>query len=684
MGSMTSISASTDTLDEPGVAPPLNRAPARSDGIPPEFKPLAADATAEQKDRHWYETVYQGDRVPQLTVRAVLTGALIGMLMSIGNLYMNLKAGFVAGINITACMLSYLAWSALRGASGGRLTQMSILENNCMQSTASAAGFSSTTALAGLFAALMMLDPAHRHAPWWLMAAFIFVTGAMGVFLAVPLKRQLINEAQLPYPTATAAAATLRSLYGRGREALRKAYSLVIALAAGVVSAVLSTAEDEFAALGRFFVWMRVHLVDVHLPGQLPAQGFGLIGGKPAVGFGFEPGVLMIGLGMIIGPRVGLSMLAASSALYFFIAPWLQGIDAAHAGVAGYVLSIPTAGGGKLYHPLRWALWGGASLLVFSSLTTLALQWRTVGRAFAMLRRGARTPASHGELERAMAAIEVPRAWMVAGLVPLAITMVALQVLAFGVAWWAGVLAVAMCFVLSLVVSRATGEADLSPSGAMGKLMQLLFAMISPPGAVGAAASVTQNVMSAGIAVNSSGAAADLLSDLKTGYLLGANPRRQFLAQFAGVFFGVLISVPAWYLMVPNFTALENYPNPAAQIWVAVARALTGGLNTLPPSILYAVLIAGAVGVALPLLEKALPKARPYLPSATGLGLGWVVPFSIPLSFAIGGVLASIWRRASPATEDTYSVPIASGLIAGESMVKALLAMLATTIGLMS
>jgi uncharacterized oligopeptide transporter (OPT) family protein len=242
---------------------------------------------------------------------------------------------------------------------------------------------------------------------------------------------------------------------------------------------------------------------------------------------------------------------------------------------------------------------------------------------------------------------------------------------------------VAMCFVLSLVVSRATGETDLSPSGAMGKLMQLLFALISPPAAVGAATSVTHNVMSAGIAVNSSGAAADLLSDLKTGYLLGANPRRQFLAQLAGVFFGVLVSVPAWYLMVPNFTALENYPNPGAQIWVAVARALTGGLSSLPPSILVAVLIAAGIGVMLPLLERALPKARPYLPSATGLGLGWVVPFSIPLSFAIGGVIVAVWRRLSRGTEDTYSVPVASGLIAGESMVKALLAMLATAIGLM-
>ncbi len=669
-------------LDRPQDSLPPARAQPMADELPPEFRPLPDSATPEEKDRHWYTSAYQGDRVPQLTVRAVLTGAVIGMLMSVGNLYMSLKIGLVFGVAITSCVLSYLAWSLLRAGSGGRLGQLSILENNCMQSTASAAGFSTCATFWVPFAAMLMLDPEHRHAPWWLVAAFTFTTGSMGVFLAIPVKRVLINYGQLPFPSGTAAAVTLRSLYGHGGEALKKAYALVIALAAGVISGVLTTAEDQLAALGRFFAWMRINLFDVHFSDQLPAQGFAQIAGKPLVGFGFEPGVVMIGVGMIIGSRVSLSMLAASAALYVFIGPWLHGLDAANAGVAGYVVSIPAVGGGAMFHPVRWALWGGASTLVFASLTSLALQWRTVGRAFTMLRR-ARVQRPQSELENAMASIEVPGSWMIAGMIPIGIAMVAIQFIAFGVAWWAGLIAVAMCFVLSLVVSRAVGETDLQPVGAMGKVMQLLFALISPPGAAGVQASVLQNVMSAGIAAGSAEASAELLSDFKTGYLLGANPRRQFLAQFAGVFFGTLVCVPAWYLMVPNIAALEKYPVPAAQIWVAVARALTGGLNSLPPSVLYAILVGAAVGLLLPLLEKALPKARGYLPSATGLGLGWVVPFSVTLSFAIGAILVSVWRRISPDTQETYSIPVASGLIAGESMIKAILAMLATAVGLM-
>jgi uncharacterized oligopeptide transporter (OPT) family protein len=240
-----------------------------------------------------------------------------------------------------------------------------------------------------------------------------------------------------------------------------------------------------------------------------------------------------------------------------------------------------------------------------------------------------------------------------------------------------------MSFILSLVACRATGETDTTPIGAMGKVMQLTFALISPPAAVGVQASITHNLMSAGVAANSASSAADLLTDLKSGYLLGANPRQQFLAQFAGVFFGTLAIVPAWYLMVPTIEALEKYPLPATQTWVAVARVLTGGLDSLPLTAKIAVLIGAALGVLLPIVEKLRPRWRPFLPSAMGLGLGWIVFFSNALAFSIGAIIVWIWNKAAPKNEETYSVPIASGLIAGESLMKAILAMAATAIGLL-
>jgi putative OPT family oligopeptide transporter len=673
------------TADSPliGLEGELLREPVSGSpgGLAPEFRPIAADASPEEKDRHWYTTMYQGDRVPQLTLRAVAMGAVLGMVMAISNIYTVMKVGWSFGVAVTSCVLSFVSWNALRGLSGNRLTAMSILENNCMQSTASAAGTTTGAALAVTFGALLILDPAHHHQPWWVILVFIATTGAMGVFLAIPMKRHLINQEQLPFPDGIAAATTLRSLYGRGREAMHKAYALVGALAVGAVVAVLTTAEDQFAALGRFFEWMRTHLFNVHLPDQVPERGIAQMDGKPMVAFGFEPSVLMLGAGIIVGPRVSFSMLAASGALYFFVAPWLHGLDLQNAGAAGYVASIPT--GGALFNPVRWALWGGVSVLVFSSLTMLALQWRTVGRAFTSLRRRAPQASPDSPIGAAMAAIEVPNSWLIAGIIPITIVMMLLQIVAFGVAWWVGLVAVAMSFVLALVACRVGGETNIPPLGPMGKVMQLLFALLSPPAAVGLQASLTHNVMSAGIAANSAGAGADLLFDLKSGYLLGANPRRQFLAQLIGVLCGTVASVPAWYLMVPDVSVLDKYPLPATQLWVAVARALTGGLASLPLSAKVAILIGAGVGVGLPLLERLIPKARAWLPSTTGLGLGWVIYFSAALAFSIGALLGMIWRRAAPANKDAYAVPVASGLIAGESIVKAIMAMAYTAIGLL-
>jgi uncharacterized oligopeptide transporter (OPT) family protein len=213
----------------------------------------------------------------------------------------------------------------------------------------------------------------------------------------------------------------------------------------------------------------------------------------------------------------------------------------------------------------------------------------------------------------------------------------------------------------------------------MGKVTQLLYAVL--PGAKGIE---SINLMAAGTTAAAAGAAADLLTDLKSGYLLGANPRRQFLAQFFGVFFGVIAVVPAWYLMVPTKKVLESMNPPATNMWRAVADLLTQGVNLLPRTALYAIVIGALVGAMLPVLEKLWPRLKPYLPSAMGLGLAWVVPFQNSFSFFIGGVIVSLWQKWNRKNSDTFAIPIASGLIAGESLVAAFIAIACTLVGLLA
>jgi uncharacterized oligopeptide transporter (OPT) family protein len=386
--------------------------------------------------------------------------------------------------------------------------------------------------------------------------------------------------------------------------------------------------------------------------------------------------VLLIAAGMIVGMRVSLSMLLGSVILYMWLGPQLVAMDVANAGKEGYINSIETVAKDTVYHFPRWGLWGGTALMVMSSLTVLAFQWKTIVRAFA--KGGGEAGSASAATEAEMKQIEVPFMWMVIGMVPITIAMVIIQMVAFSISWWAGLIAVAMSFVLSLVASRATGETDTTPIGAMGKVMQLLFALLKP-------GQVVPNLASAGIAANSASSSADLLTDLKIGYLLGANPRRQFLAQFWGVFFGTLAIVPIWYLMVPTKAALEKLPAPATQTWAKVAEVLTKGLDFLPESAKLAILVGAGVGVLLPTFERFVLPAqyRKYMPSAAGLGLSFMLPFYNSLAFTIGAIIAFAWSKMDKRSSNVYNVPLASGLVAGESLIAAFIAMLGTVNGLL-
>jgi OPT family oligopeptide transporter len=679
--------------------------------VPPP--PPDAAAPVEEREAYWLKHVYQGDRMPQLTIRAVLMGGAIGMLMSISNLYTVLKVGWLFGVAITACVMSYVIWNLMRALSFGRLSQMTILENACMASTASAAGYSTGSTIGTMFGATLILESKRvggnvetwTATPWLTVSIFTLCTAALGVFIAIPMKRQMINREQLPFPSGIAAAATLKSLYSEGRQAVRQAYALLTTLFLGVLVGVINSSSETYRnAVGegrivpRFFDWVdrtlfgwlpelwphfgfrqispNGQMVDAVVPasaladGTIAAATLDASRGKMLPGFGFEPSALLIAAGMIVGHRVTLSMLLGSVILYFGVGPWLIAQDTLNAGVDGYVRSVAMNGAETAYRLTVWALWAGTAVMITCSLTALALQWKVIVRSFNIFQRGSSSATG------AAASVEVPFKWFIIGMIPITIAMVAVAVIGFHIHWYWAVVAVGLAFVLSLVAARSTGETDTTPIGAMGKVMQLFFGLVQP-------GAIMPNLASAGIAANGASASSDLLTDLKTGYVLGANPRKQFIAQFAGIFFGTAAIVPAWYLMVPNSDTIQTYPLPSTIQWVAVAELLTQGVNMLPVTARWAILFGAIVGVMLPISERLSPKPiTPFIPSAMGLGLSWIMPFNNALAFAVGGVIQWAWSKLSRSSWSEYNIAIASGFIAGEGLIKALIAMSATVVGL--
>jgi len=619
---------STDTpAGAPSAGASLYDQPLRVDG----FK-----GTQEEVERQWFEEVYRGrgDSMPQLTRRAVLMGVALGGILSLTNLYIGLKAGWGFGVTITACIMSYAAWSLFLRL-GLAKTQMTILENNCMQSTSSSAGYSTGTTLVSAFAAYFMIN--NRALPLGLTFAWVFFLAVLGVTMAIPMKRQMINVEQLRFPTGIATAETLRALYSKGHRAVQSARALTYAAVTAAVS--------EFWSDGLRLVSRRLEPFGAgELVGRLDRVIFGPAWIGRTVTFVWDP--IFIAAGALMGIRAAASILLGGTLCWVVFVPVMQ---------ARGVIT------GTGYRDIvQWALWGGVSCMVVSGLLAFALQWRVIAKAFRGLRGlfgGARKPPS--ELER----IETPILWFVIGQAGSLAALCWLAKASFNMPVWQSVVAVGMSFFLALVACRVTGETDTTPTGAMGKVTQLVFGALNP-------GNMNVNLMSANITSAAAISSADLLTDLKSGYLLGANPRKQFIAQFCGIFIGTLATVLAFRVMVPTASVLgsDQFPAPAAQAWRAVAIALSRGFEALEPVKLWSIAIGGLVGALLTLLARWFPRHAKWMPSPAGIGLAWTFHWYYGFLFFVGALAAWLMERRSPEKAELYNYPVASGVIAGGSL----------------
>jgi OPT family oligopeptide transporter len=252
--------------------------------------------------------------------------------------------------------------------------------------------------------------------------------------------------------------------------------------------------------------------------------------------------------------------------------------------------------------------------------------------------------------------------WFIIGFVIVGILAMLLLIWMFSIHWWMGLIAVILTFFLAAVASRAGAETSVNPIGAMGKVTQLTYGVLAP-------GNVAANLMTAGITAGAACSCSDTIGNLKVGHMVGANPRKQFIAQIFGVIAGSLLAVPVYFLLVPDPNALggDKFPAPSALIWKGVAQALSQGLHTLPHSALVAVAVAVIAGIIIVVIERIFPKSRPFMPSPTALGIAMTIPASTSFSMFLGALIAWILEKKAPKWSEAYIIPIASGCIAGES-----------------
>ncbi|HEY4760818.1 MAG TPA: OPT family oligopeptide transporter [Thermoguttaceae bacterium] len=660
---------------------------------------VPANLEGEEAYRWWLKNVYRGDKMRQFSVRAILSGMLIGGVMSVSNLYVGLKTGWGLGVTITACIIAYAVFKSLEAIIPAyRKDPFTILENCTMTSAASAAGYLSTAGLVSSIPALYLTTG--RPLAAWEMIVWLISTTTLGVFMVVPLKRQLINIEQLPFPSGTATAATLKGLHTKGGKAVQQAKALFIC---AVVSSALKIWVDAWAPIMK---WLGHKLARPQLGESLANYAlpdtFPLFPGKLARNLmdyytiGCEGSVILMAAGAIMGIRVGVSLLVGTVFFYGILAPILE---------AYKVIEIIPGGSAFRSISAGWVLWPAVGLMVTAALTSFALRWRTIIRAFSGLTSIFNQSAKKDNLS---ARVEIPTWWFLVGIGLAGSSCVILGYILFDIRWWMSVLAVGITFILSIVAARATGETDITPISAMGKITQLTYGVIAP-------SNTTTNLMTASITAGASAQSADLLTDLKAGYLLGASPRWQTIAQLFGVIAGALVCVPIYTIIVktPAFNPdapgaqsatldtktetssggmpisssqtsgnhespdedlqtnllTKEFPAPSAAVWKSVAELLAKGLKELPPGSMIGMIVGGILGIIISLAEEFLPRRYiKWIPSATGLGIAGIIPAYNSISMFIGALAAWIWMKIHNKSGEDYIISGSSGLIAGESL----------------
>lgn len=680
-----------------------------SDAVPPEDefeveKETAAEATAEaaasttassvppdglseeEQNAWWMKNVYCGDQMRQMTFRAFFAAAGIGALMSISNLYVGLKTGWGLGVTITAAVIAFALFKSLEAILPGlRRNPLSMLENCTILSAASASGAISSAGLVSAIPALYLCTGQSMSV--WQMMGWLACVASLGCFMAVPLKRQLINIDKLAFPTGTATAETLRSLHSTGAKAMQQAKTLVLC---GVVGVLIKFWAEAWADLAKWLgdKWAWCQSLGQYIPA--PPYSYPLFPGETGrhwlsrYSLGFEPSLIMVAAGALMGIRVGISLLIGTVIFFGILGPLMDSLQ---------VVAIDP--GPKAFRGIvAWTLWPAVALMVTAGLTNFALRWRMIAHAMGELTA---IFGKNRQQREAPASVEVPMAWFIFGVTLAGAACVWLGSKFFGIEPWMGVLAVLLTFILSIVAARATGETDTTPIGAMGKITQLTYGAIDP-------GNMKTNLMTAAITAGAACHSADLLQSLKTGYLVGANAKKQAIAQFFGIIVGVVVCVPIYAVIVrtpefdpakqdvmaqkaakakekdaaknepvddPTVTNLlsPQFPAPAVSIWYSVAKVLGEGIKKLPKWSVLGMLIGGLLGIVIALLEELVPKRhRMWIPSATGLGLAGIILPQNSIAMFLGALIAWIWMKKAPKSCDDYMISGASGLIAGESL----------------
>lgn len=564
-------------------------------------------------------------RSPELTVRSIIVGLVVALVIGSAYPYCVLKLGFGPNLSVVSAFFGFIALVLIL-----RAANTNARENNIVQTMGTSAG--QTSFMCVLLAAFDLLNAKgiiSIHLGTLQIFAWLCSASLLGILLAVPMRRHYIDEENLTFADGLAAGETIAVLHdGREKGA---GIGTVKALGLGTL------ASGALMMATTFFKWIRDTWF---FPGMEPMR------------IGFNISLLGFGSGLLVGFRICLSM-AIGTAISWFILPSFL----AKHGMVPWTTGPDGSQFTTFADTLRWVMWPATGLMVAGGLTSLALKWKLIVKTFRGLRG---SQLEHNDLSMKIVAI---------GSIFMTIVICLVQYFSMGIPIYLSFIAILLTLPLMLVGLRVLGETNWGPISALSNMMQAIFAFISP-------GNVPVNMSSSGLTGTIAVTSEALMQDFKAGQLLKSNPRSLTIAQLIAAPVGSIATAIVYPVLRDKFGigGDAGLSTPISVKWAGFAELLTKGFNALPPGCLIGLAIGIGVGIILTLMAE---KWGEKVPAPSAIGIGMLINASVLMTFILGGVVQLIWARVSPRTEEEYRIPLASGLIAGEAIIAVVLAILA-------
>jgi putative OPT family oligopeptide transporter len=605
--------------------------------------------------------------LPEITVKAVVLGAVLSMVLSAANAYFGLFAGLTVSASIPAAVISMALLKVFKNSN--------ILENNLVQ-TAASAGESLAAGVIFTIPALVIMGYWEKFNYFETMA-IAMCGGILGILFTIPLRKALIVEENLKFPEGVATAEVLKT----GEEGGKSVKYLVYG---SILGAVFKLADSTLNLWSGLF------------------EKATLVGQKFYGYFSLNLSPALVAVGYIVGLNVSTLVFMGGVITWWIAMPIYIGSNGFDSVAAELValgkfvnvsdVTVDNIGGALWSAKMRYL---GVGAMVVGGLWALMSLAKSLGTA---LKAGVQAFKSGGTSmkDQIRTEMDTPMSWVLIGIGVLIVPIFMIYLSAIGdvtVTITMTLIMVVAGFLFAAVAGYMAGLVGSSNNPISGvTIATILFAsilLLTLMGTGNEMAGAAGAILIGAVVCCAAAIAGDNMQDLKAGHILGATPYKQQIMQVVGVVAGALVIPIVLNILLigngigaPTAEQPEALAAPQATLMMSVAQGIFSG--GLPWTIIY---IGAGIAVAIILIDLYLKsKESEFRMPVLAVAVGLYLPFELDSSIFVGGLLAYFLTKATKSNKNVErgnnaGLLLASGLITGEALMGILGAGL--TVGIM-